>query len=97
MRQHVQRQIGRADRQPLRQLNELGKDDRPAVGDGTDRTRQGNEREGLDLIELLAEALASALCGNLRNGILSVLRTEPALIHFFIVPLNHWVNAMMTQ
>ena len=70
--QHVQRQIGRADCQPLCQLNELGKDNRPAAGDGTDRTRQGNERKGLDLIELLAEALASALSRNLRNGFLSL-------------------------
>ena len=72
MGQHVQRQIGRADCQPLRQLNELGKDNSPAAGDGTDRTRQGNEREGLDLIELLAEALASTFCGNLRNECLSL-------------------------
>ena len=70
--QHVQRQIGRADRQPLRQPNEFGKDNSSAAGNGTDSTSQGNEREGLNLIELLAEALASALSRNLRNGFLSL-------------------------
>lgn len=72
VRQHVQRQIGRADREPLRQLNEFGKDNGSTAGDGTDGAGQGNEREGLNLIELLAKTLESRLCGGMRRWLLSL-------------------------
>ena len=72
VRQHVQRQIGGADREPLCQLNEFGKDNGSTAGYRTDGASQGNEREGLNLIELLTEALESGLYGGGRRRLLSL-------------------------
>ena len=74
VRQNVQGQIGRTDSEPLSQLDEFSKDNGPTAGDGADGTGQGNEREGLNLIELLAETLAKRLFGRGRRQLLSVLR-----------------------
>jgi hypothetical protein len=74
--QHIKRQISRTDREPLRESNKFGKDNGSTAGNCTDGASQGNEREGLDLIELLAETLESGLSGGVRSKLLSVLRTE---------------------
>jgi len=51
----------------LRQLNEFGKDNGSTAGDGTDGASQGNEREGLNLLKLLAETAASGIYGGRRR------------------------------
>jgi hypothetical protein len=56
----------------LRQLDEFGKDNGSTAGHRTDGASQDNKREGLNLIELLAEALESGFCGGGRKWLLSL-------------------------